>query len=324
MLIANQSSVIDRPVLHTNGVIASTKGLTIGASPWDESTKQRRKAAGTTLARPKLKEYLHVFDLESYCVVRDLVRNSNAGELEISVKHLIQRYALNTTLTLCYGIRMDSGHEKMLDEILEVGHAISLLRGASENYQDYIPLLRYFPNNEKTKRSRDLCGRRDRYLEGLLATAKDKFVRGIQSDCVYSAVLKDKETNLSHEEISSVCLSLVSGGFETVPGTLISCIGSLSTPENHHIQEAAYEDIKRYYPHMRDAWDSSFRDESIPYINAIIKETLRYYTVTPMNLPRKTIRDIQWDGCVIPAKTMILLNTQAANHGMLLSTKGPV
>ena len=134
---------------------------------------------------------------------------------------------------------------------------------------------------------------------------------------MYSTVLNDAETNLSHEEIGSVCLSLMSGGFETVPGTLISCIGSLSTPENQHIQEAAFEDIKRYSPDMRDAWNMSFREEDIRYVNAIIKETLRYYTVTPMNLPRKAIKDIDWDGSVIPAKTTILLNTQAANHGTI-------
>ena len=49
---------------------------------------------------------------------------------------------------------------------------------------------------------------------------------------------------------------------------------------------------------MRDAWNMSFREENIPYVNAIIKETLRYYTATPMNLPRKAIKDIDWDRSV--------------------------
>lgn len=57
----------------------------------------------------------------------------------LSIRPYLQRYALNTTLTLCYGIRMDSVWDGMLREVLEVGSAISLLRSASENYQDYIP-----------------------------------------------------------------------------------------------------------------------------------------------------------------------------------------
>lgn len=141
-------------------------------------------------------------------------------------------------------------------------------------------MLRYSPNNEKAKRSRDLCNGRDQYLDDLLATPKANFTRGIQSDCVYSTVLNDAETNLSYEEIGSVCLSLVSGGFETVPGTLVSCIGSLSTPENQHLQEAAFEDIKRYeyYPDMRDAWNMSFREETYPMSTQSSKKR---FVVTP-------------------------------------------
>jgi phenylacetate 2-hydroxylase len=33
-----------------------------------------------------------------------------------------------------------------------------------------------------------------------------------------------------------------------------------------------------------------------------------------MSLPRKTVTDIEWNGAKIPAKTMILINAQAANH----------
>jgi hypothetical protein len=80
-----------------------------------------------------------MFDLETYSVVRDLVRDSKGGERYLEIRPYLQRYALNTTLTLCYGIRMDDVWDDMLREVLEVGSAISLLRSASENYQDYIP-----------------------------------------------------------------------------------------------------------------------------------------------------------------------------------------
>jgi len=100
---------------------------------------------------------------------------------------------------------------------------------------------------------------------------------------------------------------------------LTSCIGSLSTPESQVFQEKAYQDIKRFYPDARDAWRNSFQDEKVPYVNAIIKEAARYYTVSAMSLPRKTVTEVVWDGAKIPAKTMILVNAQAANHGMLRS-----
>ncbi|KAG9246160.1 putative cytochrome P450 [Calycina marina] len=317
MLITHQSAVIDRPKLYTfHGLISSTQGFTIGSSPWDASCKLKRSAAGRALGRSKLKDYYDMFDLESYCLVRDLAKDvsDGGGTKEIDVRKYIQRYALNTTLTLCYGIRMDSVDDSMLREILEVGSAISLLRSASENYQDYIPLLRYWPNNSKNRRSCELRDRRDKYLNVLLDQTREMIKNGTDKPCISAAILKDEENKLSGVEVSSICLSLVSGGFETIPGTLTSCIGSLSTPAGQVFQERAYEDIKSLYPDVRDAWRNSYQEERLPYVNAIIKEAARYYTVSAMSLPRKTVEDIEWDGAVIPKNMMILINAQAANH----------
>ncbi|KAK5071941.1 hypothetical protein LTR64_004281 [Lithohypha guttulata] len=316
MLIGHQSAVIDRPTLYTfHGVISSTQGFTIGSSPWDDSTKNRRKAAGQALGRPAIRTYFDMFDLESYCVVRDFYRYSQRGGVEINVRPFIQRYALNTTLTLCYGIRMDSAYDELLREILEVGSAISLLRSASENYQDYVPAFRYLPSNEKTQRSKELRARRDKYLGYLLNKVRVMIEQGTDKPCISSAILKDQETKLTEVEVSSICLSLVSGGFETIPGTLTSCIGSLSTPEGQVFQDRAYEDIQRHYPGgTSEIWMNSFEAEKVPYVNAIVKEAARYYTVSALSLPRKTVTDIEWDGAIIPAKTMILINAQAANH----------
>lgn len=315
MLIGNQTAVIDRPTLYTfHGVISSTQGFTIGSSPWDESCKNKRKAAGQALGRPAMRGYFDMFDLESYCIVRDLFRDSKNGELEIGVRPYIQRYALNTTLTLCYGIRMDNVYDDMLREILHVGSAISLLRSASENYQDYVPVLRYFPNNEKNRRSKELRDRRDKYLNFLLNKVRDMIQKGTDKPCISAAILKDQETKLTGVEVSSICLSLVSGGFETIPGTLTSCIGSLCTKEGQVFQDRAYEDIMRYYPDVKSVWANSFQEEKVPYVNAIIKEAARYYTVSAMSLPRKTVTEVEWNGAKIPAKTMILINAQAANH----------
>lgn len=255
-----------------------------------------------------------MFDLESYCVVRDLARDSKGGEVFLNARPYFQRYALNTTLTLCYGIRMDSVWDDMLREILEVGSAISLLRSASENMQDYVPALRYLPNNVKNARSKELRNRRDKYLNQLLDRVRDMIQKGTDKPCISAAILKDEETKLTGVEVSSICLSLVSGGFETIPGTLTSCIGSLSTPEGQAFQERAYEDIKRHYPNIQDAWMRSFQSEDVPYVNAIVKEAARYYTVSAMSLPRKAYTDINWEGSIIPKGTMILINAQAANH----------
>ena len=205
-------------------------------------------------------------------------------------------------------------YDELLREILHVGSAISLLRSASENLQDYVPALRYLPNNEKDARSKDLRSRRDAYLNLLLDKVREMIKNGTDKPCISAAILKDEETKLSGVEVSSICLSLVSGGFETIPGTLTSCLGSLCTPEGQIFQERAYADIKRHYPDIRDAWQNSYQEEKVPYLKAIIQEAGRYYTVSSMSLPRRTVTEVNWNGALIPPKTMILVNAQAGNH----------
>lgn len=317
ILVRNSQGLIDRPKLYTfHGVISSTQGFTIGSSPWDESCRNKRKAASTTLSKAMMKNYYNMFDLESYCIVRDLQRDSK-GAMEVSIRPYIQRYALNTTLTLCYGIRMDEVYDDLLREILYVGSAISLLRSASENYQDYIPILRYLPNNEKNRRSKELRERRDKYLNELLDKVRVMIEQGTEKPCISASILKDEETRLTGVEVSSICLSLVSGGFETIPGTLVSCIGSLSTPEGQKFQDKAYEEIMKLYSsgQIKNAWAHDFEKEDVPYLNAIVKEAGRYYTVSNMSLPRKTMSDVRWGEVLIPKGTMVLINAQAGNHG---------
>ncbi|KAI5197556.1 cytochrome P450 [Aureobasidium subglaciale] len=317
ILVKHHNAVIDRPKLYTfHGVISSTQGFTIGSSPWDSSCKNKRKAAGTALSRPAMRNYHPMFDLESFCILRDMHKDSNNSDpnIEISIRPYIQRFALNTTLTLCYGIRMDDTYDDLLREILHVGSAISLLRSASENMQDYVPALRYLPNNDKTTRSKDLRSRRDAYLNLLLDKVREMIKKGTDKPCISAAILKDEETKLTGVEVSSICLSLVSGGFETIPGTLTSCLGSLCTPEGQIFQERAYADIKRHYPDIRNAWQNSFQEEKVPYLKAIIQEAGRYYTVSSMSLPRRTVTEVNWNGAIIPPKTMILVNAQAGNH----------
>lgn len=143
--------------------------------------------------------YFPMLALESYWIVRDLERDSNNRWTEISIRPHIQHYALNTAF-------------------LHVDSAISLLRSASENCQDYIPALRFLPANKNNASSKELRGRRDAYLNLLL----DKVVmieKGTDKPCISAAILKDQETKLTRIEVSSICLSLVSGGFKTIPST---------------------------------------------------------------------------------------------------------
>ena len=173
--VKNQAALISRPALHTfHKVISSSQGLSIGTSPWDESCKQRRKAAATAVNKPAVQSYMPIIDFESYTAIKEILNECEEGNIDINIIPHLQRFALNTSLTVNYGTRIASSSDKLLKEIVEVEAAVARFRSASNNWQDYVPLLRLFParsNNANVYRIR-----RDKYLGYLLDGLKKNII----------------------------------------------------------------------------------------------------------------------------------------------------
>jgi phenylacetate 2-hydroxylase len=315
-------------MLHTfHKVVSSSQGFTIGTSPWDESCKNRRKAAATALNRPAVQSYMPLIDLESSVSIKELLHDSKGGELDLDPRVYWQRYALNTSLTLNYGYRIDGTVDApLLKEIVEVERGVGNFRSTSNNWQDYIPLLRLFPSqsNEAIK----FRERRDVYMDRLLNTLKSRIEKGTDKPCITGNIIKDpdaklnegtslppplSQTNPFQAELKSICLTMVSAGLDTVPGNLIMGIAYLATPHGQTIQARAHAAILAAYPN-NDAWSRCLSEEKIPYVTALYKEILRYWTVIPICLPRVSIKDIQWNGVTIPSGTTFYMNAYAADY----------
>ncbi|PVI05968.1 cytochrome P450 phenylacetate hydroxylase-like protein [Periconia macrospinosa] len=311
--ITNQSALISRPTLHTfHTVVSSSQGFTIGTSPWDESCKNRRKAAATALNRPAVQSYMPLIDLESNVSIKELLHDSKGGEIDLDPRAYWQRYALNTSLTLNYGYRIDGDKDnKLLKEITDVERGVSNFRSTSNNWQDYIPLLRLWSG--QNKEAITFRERRDVYMNRLLRTLKEKIEAGTDRPCITGNILRDPEAKLNEAEIKSIGLTMVSAGLDTVPGNLIMGIAYLSTPHGQTIQKRAYSEIQRAYPN-NEAWHACLHEEKIPYITALYKEILRYWTVIPICLPRVSIKPIEWQGATIPAGTTFYMNAYAADY----------
>lgn len=99
---------------------------------------------------------------------------------------------------------------------------------------------------------------------------------------------------------------MVSAGLDTVPGNLVMGLAYLSSEDGMRIQKKAYEEIQKVYPD-NDAWEKCLIEEKVPYVTALVKEILRFWTVIPICLPRKSIKDIQYGSATIPAGTTFFM-----------------
>lgn len=195
--ITNQSALISRPKLHTfHTVVSSSEGFTIGTSPWDESCKARRKAAGTALNRPAVQSYMPILDYESCKSLKQMLLDSDYGKKDIDPNPYFQLFSLSTSLTLNYGIKIEGNIEDtLLKEIVHVEREISNFRSTSNNWADYIPLMRLWPSGNN--KPLEYKSRRGAYMSKLLNMLKEKIANGTDKPCITGNCIKDPEVKLN-------------------------------------------------------------------------------------------------------------------------------
>ncbi len=308
---ANSQALSSRPEFYTfHKVVSSTSGTTIGTSPFSESLKRRRKGAASALNKPSVATYIPHIDVETRDFLNEFLTYGDGGRKPVDPMPMIQRLSLSLALTLNWGTRMASQNDKLFGEITHVEEEVSKFRSTTGNLQDYIPLLRLNPFNFGSTTAREMRKRRDVYLKKLNDDLDDRMAKGTHQPCIQANIILDEEAKLNKEELVSISLTMLSGGLDTLT-TLVAWSMALLA-QQPEIQKKAYEEIRKVYSADQILCDAN-DDQSIPFIVALVRELLRFYTVLRLSLPRATVKDITYNGHVIPAKSVIFLNAWACN-----------
>lgn len=316
---ANSQALSSRPEFYTfHKVVSSTAGTTIGTSPFSESLKRRRKGAASALNKPSIMTYIPHIDTETKAFVKEFLEYGASGSKLVDPMPMIQRLSLSLALTLNWGTRIASQSDDLFDEITYVEEEVSKFRSTTGNLQDYIPILRLNPFNLGSKAAREMRHRRDVYLKRLNKELDDRMEKGIHQPCIQANVIQDKDAKLNTEELTSISLTMLSGGLDTLT-TLVAWSMALLA-ERPDIQEKALSEIRKVYPldstNSHGILCNENDDQSIAYIVALIREFLRFYTVLRLSLPRASVKDIRSsfnNGAVIPAGTVVFLNAWSCN-----------
>ena len=104
--------------------------------------------------------------------------------------------------------------------------------------------------------------------------------------------------------------SLYTGGADTTVSS-ITCF-FLAMALNPLVQKKAQEEIDRVIGTDRLP---TFADrDDLPYVNAVVKEVLRWHPVVPMGLPHVVAEDDLYAGYYIPKGSMLLANIHGFMH----------
>jgi Cytochrome P450 len=113
-----------------------------------------------------------------------------------------------------------------------------------------------------------------------------------------------KEQGLSDMDIASECADHLLAGIDTTADSLMFLFWVLSLPQNRRYQEKLREELSHISANSQGIplpKDLAQR----PYVNAVLKESLRLYSPLPAFEPRSCPVDTVIDGYTIPAGTIV-------------------
>ncbi|KAG9092434.1 hypothetical protein FS749_015754 [Ceratobasidium sp. UAMH 11750] len=287
---------------------------------WDNSTvlhkhnnrhRQLRKTIAIVLQQSQARTYstLHSSNLVQFLRALAKTPNDFMNHIDNSASRFIMRLAY--------------GHE-----IVENDPLVGAVRAgqiymedglATHRWVNSLPFLRYYPSwapgGDFQNVAREGLKRRLEFANVPFDTVMDAIKRNdVVRPSFTSRLVEEKGgVNASDEDVDLIkwsAAALFGGGTATTVSILATLIFLLAL----HPEEAkkAQEEIDRVIG--RDRLPTVHDRGSLPYVEAVLQEAMRYYPVVPLCIPHSTDRDIEFRGYLIPKGASIEPNIWGMLH----------
>ncbi|ESR40884.1 Flavonoid 3-monooxygenase [Citrus sinensis] len=313
LLKTHDISFASRPALLA-GKYTTYNYSGMATAPYGPYWRQARKIC--------LMELLGTKRLDQFEYMRVEERNAFLFELFKSVStyvHLKDHlYTLNHT-SICrmvLGKRYTDKAEKNTvtpKDFTEMLEELFLLNGILD-IGDSIPWLASFDLQGHVKRMKDVSKKLDKFYEDILdehyarrKSIKDYGVHDMVDVLLHLADDPSLEVKLEREHIKALIQDLLTAGTDTSAINVEWAMSELlKSPET--IQKAT-EELDRAIG--RDRWVEEKDIVSLPYLQAIVKETMRLHPVAPLLAPRVAREDCKVAGYDILKNTRVMVNVWA-------------
>ena len=265
--------------------------------------REVRKMAHALLNTTVSPTYLPVQDLESKRLLFDML-----NEPDEFYDHN-RRYAASVIITATYGHRIDSWDHPLAKKIYSVLNNLQQFMTPGDWLVDTLPALSYLPEQlfGNWRAFGKKCFDHDHkvYL-GLWENLKQEVKEGKAHDCFCKRFYEnDPEKNgLDNLQAAYMAGGFVEAGSETTSALLNAWV--LLITLHPEVQAKAQEEMDAVVgPDRLPVWAD---EAKLPYLRAMIKETLRLRPANKFGMNHYTSADDWFEGMFIPKNTTIVLN----------------
>ena len=279
----------------------------------------RRKAWNPEFTASGLSKYIEVIN-QGCSQVIETVREAESSEA-VQVDPLFVELTMKVISCLMLGIPVDRKisspegppleTQKVYEAMSVVGYRVLRVATGEKKWKKYLP----------TQSSRDYWSAR-RYLESFLSSRVDLAVQLREhkqkeleqvSPLFHESMLVKiaaKEPKYNRETLISEAIELLLAGTDTTAHTLSFAVGELAL--NPRVFQQAQLIVDQAWPSQGELDEVILKE--LNYIRAIVKETLRLYSVSSGSSSLQATRDTIIEGITVPRGTRVFWSTLAAGR----------
>ncbi|KAI8625989.1 cytochrome P450 [Xylariaceae sp. FL1651] len=228
----------------------------------------------------------------------------------------IRRSVGTTVLEIAYGYTAETdGHDFLIDMVGDSMDKFARAAVPGAFMVDIIPFLKHIPEwmpgTAFKRTAKQWASELLDVAEKPYAFVKYQMGKGTNEASFLSQLIDTEGSNAEEIDINKwSAMSLYSAGADTTVSA-ISCF-FLAMTIYPDVQKRAQQEIDRFVgsdrlPVMADR-------ENLSYINAVVKETLRWHPVAPMGIPHQNTEDDVCEGYLIPKGSMLFANIWHFTH----------
>ncbi|WCJ35823.1 cytochrome P450 family 78 subfamily A polypeptide 10 [Euphorbia peplus] len=313
--ILNSSAFADRPIKESAYELLFHRAM--GFAPFGDYWRNLRRISSTYLFSPKRIASFGKFRSEIGKEMVNEIKGSVERDGKVEVRKILHFGSLNNVMKSVFGKSYKFNDHKdfeasELENLVSEGYEILGIF----NWSDHFPMLEFLDLQGVRKRCRKLVAKVNVFVGNIIEEHRN--MRGLENrNCENSGDFVDvllnleEENKLNDSDLIAVLWEMIFRGTDTVAILLEWILARMV--KHPDIQAKAQSEIETVVGSDRSVSDSDL--PNLPYLRAIVKETLRMHPPGPLlSWARLAIHDTQIGPHFIPAGTTAMVNMWSITH----------